>query len=179
MYPPGISFNHYLKVESLISLGHAQISACQNGSVKTTCPLPKCSVLFLQGQLGVLALSLGRRKGLGWGLASLLGQHLDPCPGSPGLVKNLGAWGLDMEDQVSQVSWWLPHPLQSSRAPLQARGWAGGWAGVRRVPSHLPPPTDSYFLQGRLGRSPVTAKEKFFLNTLPGLFGSQVGRVSP
>lgn len=137
MYPPGISFNHYVKVESLISLGHTQISPCQNGSVRVTCPLPKCSVLFPQGQLGVPALSLGQKKGPRWGLARLLGQHLDPCPGNPGLVKNLGAWGLDMEDQVLQVSWWLPHPLKLSGAPPAGTGVGRRSACARpTAPSH-------------------------------------------
>lgn len=98
------------------------------------CPLPKCSVLFPQGQLGVPALSLGQKKGPGRGLAHLLSQHLDPCLGGPGLVKDLGAWGLDTEDQVSQVSWWLRHPLKLS-------GARPAGMGVGRRPACARPPT--------------------------------------
>ncbi|KAM5205711.1 protein KRBA1 isoform 8-T9 [Hipposideros larvatus] len=56
-------------------------------------------------QLGISALPRSRRKGPGWGPASLLGLNVGPYPGSPGLVKNPGASGLDTEDQV-----WQPGP---------------------------------------------------------------------
>lgn len=85
---------------------------CQNN----ICPHPKHSMLFLQGQLGVPNLSLGQRKGPGWAPAILLDPNLGPCPGSLGLVKNPETWGLDTEDQVLQVSWWLFHSLKSSGA---------------------------------------------------------------
>lgn len=120
--PSCISFNQYLRVESLIFLSCVQIFPCWNGPVKMINVHPKCFVLFLQGQLGVSALPLGQRKGPGRGPASLLGHPLSPCPGSSGLVKNPGGWCLDTEDQVLQVKWWPPCPLKLSGTPGRGVG---------------------------------------------------------
>lgn len=65
-------------------------------------------MLFPQEPLGTPALPLSPRKGLARGPASLLDQFLGPWPGSPGSVKNPGVWGLETEDPVLQVNWWLP-----------------------------------------------------------------------
>lgn len=112
---------------------------CQND----TCAHPKCFVLFLQGQLGVSAMPLGQRKGLGQAPASLLGHPLSPCPGSSGLVKNRGAWCLDTEDQVLQVKWWPPCSLMVS-------GTLGRGVGMgQHLYSHPTPSCCSApFLQG-------------------------------
>ncbi|TKC51282.1 hypothetical protein EI555_000203, partial [Monodon monoceros] len=65
-------------------------------------PHPKCSVLFLRGQLWIPALPLSWRKGRGLGPASLLGQPVGPRPGIRQLVKGPGAWGTETEAQVLQ-----------------------------------------------------------------------------
>lgn len=96
---------------------------CQND----TCAAPECSVLFLQGQLGGPALPLGQRKGWGLGPACHLGQLLGPCPGNSGSVKNPGAWNLDTEHQVLQVSW--------SSGPLRSPGALGTGVGGNRLAS--------------------------------------------
>ncbi|KAK2507919.1 hypothetical protein MC885_019193 [Smutsia gigantea] len=90
-----------------------------------------------EGQLSAPALLCGWRKGLGWGPASLLGQPWDSCPGSPGSVKNPGAWSLEMEEQVLQVNWWLYCPLKLSGA-LQAQGYAGSQLHARNDGRPLP-----------------------------------------
>lgn len=105
-------------------------------------------MLFLQGQLETPALPLSRRKGPGWGPASLLDQPLGPCPGSPGSVKN-PVWGLETEDQVLQVNWWLPCPLKLSEPCGHRVGRRLASAVVPRLPSLL----ISSFPWGRLARS--------------------------
>lgn len=133
---------------------------CQND----TCAHPKCFVLFLQGQLGVSALPLSQRKGPGRGPASLLGHPLGPCPGSSGLVKKPGIRCLDTEDQVLQVKWWPPRPLKLSGA--LGRGWA--WFSICTATLPLPCSAPSCRVTGG----------KVFFNSLPGLFGSQVGSLT-
>lgn len=105
-------------------------------------------MLFPQGPLGTPALPLSPRKGLARGPASLLDQSLGPWPGSPGSVKNPGVWGLETEDPVLQVNWWLPRAcptgmwrvrmgLHGSRGDLcrDPRPSSWGWGLQRQLPA--------------------------------------------
>lgn len=92
---------------------------------------------------------------------------MGPYPGSPALVKNPGAWGLEAEDQVLQVTWWLPHPLRSPGAL-----WLRGGQGVSVCTATQPPfPRPSSFLQGGLARTLGHSVGKACSSPHSGLFG--------
>lgn len=151
-----ISFNQYLRVESLIFFFFRSCPnipmlecSCQNDA----CTHLKCFVLFLQGQLRISALPLSQRKDPGRGPASLLGHLLGPCPGSSGFVKNPGIRCRDTEDQVLQVKWRPPHPLKLSGVPRRGVGMD------QHLYSH---PTPS-----RCSAPSCRVTGESFLNTLP------------
>lgn len=95
---------------------------------------------------------------------------MGPWPGSRSLVKSPGTWGLETEDQVLQVNWWLP-TLSDPWEPCRP---GGRWGSVSaRAP--LLPPTVLLLLsswQGQPAGLPSLSLGTLLLNTLSGSLGS-------
>ena len=87
---------------------------------------------------------------------------MGPCLGSPGSVKNPGAWGLQMEDQLLQVNRWLPCPLKASGVLQAGVGRGSASAVATRLPCRSAPSRGA----GRPG-----AWEMLSRSALPGSLG--------